>query len=95
MKTRKNIPHLYYIKIRNKLLLNCVPFFFSYSKDSLPPHIKKVKQEKITDHMVVKKKRDRFNGMTEEEVMQRTLPDHLQPNLDIVIVSKILYSFKF
>lgn len=56
------------------------------NKDSITPHIKKVKQEKITDHLVVKKKRDRFNGMTEEEVMQRTLPDHLQPNLDIVII---------
>ncbi|XP_036370699.1 G/T mismatch-specific thymine DNA glycosylase [Octopus sinensis] len=51
------------------------------------PNMKKVKQEKITDHMPVKKKRDRFHGMSEEEVMLRTLPDHLQPNLDIVIVS--------
>ncbi|CAI9744250.1 Hypothetical predicted protein [Octopus vulgaris] len=50
------------------------------------PNMKKVKQEKITDHMPVKKKRDRFHGMSEEEVMLRTLPDHLQPNLDIVII---------
>lgn len=34
-----------------------------------------------------RKKQDRFNGMTEEEVIQRVLPDHLCDNLDIVIVS--------
>jgi len=45
-----------------------------------------VKQENITAMMPVKKKRDRFNGMTEEEVLQRTLPDHLVPGLDIIIV---------
>lgn len=33
-----------------------------------------------------RKKHDRFNGMSEEEVSQRTLPDHLAPDLDIVIV---------
>ena len=36
---------------------------------------------------VVKKKRDRFKGMSEEEVSARLLPDHLAPDLDIVIVS--------
>lgn len=44
----------------------------------------------ITDHMPVEKKKrkvNRFNGMAEEEVLLRTLPDHLAPNLDIVIVS--------
>ncbi|XP_033746442.1 uncharacterized protein LOC117331708 isoform X1 [Pecten maximus] len=47
----------------------------------------KVKQEKITDHMPVKKKKhDRFKGMPEEEVMKRLLPDHLAQDLDIVIV---------
>jgi TDG/mug DNA glycosylase family protein len=51
-----------------------------------PPAKVKVKQEKITDGMPVKKKRDRFNGMPEEEVIARGLPDHLAPNLDIVIV---------
>ena len=51
------------------------------------PKKKKIKQEEITDHMPVKKrKRDRFNGMTEDEVMKRELPDHLEENLDIVIV---------
>lgn len=33
-----------------------------------------------------RKKHDRFNGMPEEEVSKRTLPDHLAPNLDIIIV---------
>lgn len=34
-----------------------------------------------------RKKHDRFNGMSEEEVAKRELPDHLCDNLDIVIVS--------
>jgi hypothetical protein len=34
-----------------------------------------------------RKKHDRFNGMSEEEVSQRFLPDHISENLDIVIVS--------
>ena len=46
-----------------------------------------MKQEKITDNMPVKKKRDRFKGMTEEEVAKKTLPDLICPNLDILIVS--------
>lgn len=33
-----------------------------------------------------RKRQDRFNGLTEEEVALRTLPDHLAPNLDIIIV---------
>ncbi|XP_043657597.1 uncharacterized protein LOC122622917 isoform X2 [Drosophila teissieri] len=33
-----------------------------------------------------RKKHDRFNGMSEEEVIKRTIPDHLCDNLDIVIV---------
>ncbi|XP_014255399.1 uncharacterized protein LOC106669980 isoform X1 [Cimex lectularius] len=33
-----------------------------------------------------RKKHDRFNGMPEEEVSKRTLPDHLTQNLDIVII---------
>lgn len=36
-----------------------------------------------------RKKHDRFNGMSEEEVARRTLPDHLAENLDIIIVSMI------
>ncbi|KAK3601747.1 hypothetical protein CHS0354_016110 [Potamilus streckersoni] len=48
---------------------------------------KKLKQEKITDYVTVKKKkRDRFNGTPEEDVLKMLLPDHLAPDLDIVIV---------
>ena len=60
----------------------------SKKKKKAPGPPKKLKQEKITDHVtVVKKKRDRFKGMSEEEVSARLLPDHLAPDLDIVIVS--------
>lgn len=45
-----------------------------------------VKQERITDAFKQRKKIDRFEGMPEEEVAKRTLPDHLVPNLDIVII---------
>ena len=34
-----------------------------------------------------RKKHDRFDGMPEEEVCKRVLPDHLAPDLDIIIVS--------
>ncbi|XP_066248379.1 uncharacterized protein Tdg isoform X2 [Euwallacea similis] len=33
-----------------------------------------------------RKKHDRFNGMPEEEVSKRTLPDHITENLDIIII---------
>lgn len=39
-----------------------------------------------------RKKHDRFNGMSEEEVSRRTLPDHLAENLDIIIVSTIAFT---
>lgn len=56
-------------------------------KKKSPGRPKKLKQEKITDHVVVvKKKRDRFKGMSEEEVAAKFLPDHLASNLDIVII---------
>ncbi|XP_077535815.1 G/T mismatch-specific thymine DNA glycosylase-like [Haemaphysalis longicornis] len=45
-----------------------------------------LKQEKLTDSFKQRKKIDRFEGMPEEEVAKRTLPDHLIPNLDIVII---------
>lgn len=48
-------------------------------KDKLLTNPSKVYKER--------KKHDRFNGMPEEEVSKRTLPDHLTNNLDIVIVS--------
>lgn len=41
-----------------------------------------------------RKKHDRFNGMSEEDVSKRTLPDHLAANLDIIIVS-VTFSIKF
>lgn len=41
-----------------------------------------------------RKKHDRFNGMPEEEVSKRTLPDHLATNLDIIIV-RIFYLFAY
>ena len=33
----------------------------------------------------------KFGGMSEEEVMKLTLPDHLKPNLDIIFVRIIKY----
>ncbi|XP_053319530.1 G/T mismatch-specific thymine DNA glycosylase isoform X2 [Spea bombifrons] len=44
------------------------------------------KQEKITDTFKVKRKVDRFNGVSEAELMTKTLPDILTFNLDIVII---------
>lgn len=45
------------------------------------------KQEKIDESFKkVKRKVDRFNGMSEEEVMTKTLPDLLDYNLDYVII---------
>ena len=43
-----------------------------------------------SEHYKQRRRHDRFNGMTEDEVRSRTLPDHLTPNLDIVIVSFLL-----
>ena len=43
--------------------------------------IKKVKTE-----TKVKRKINRFNGMSEEEVAKKTLPDYLKPGLDIVFI---------
>lgn len=47
---------------------------------------KTVKQEKLTDICPVRKKGDRFNGLTEDEVLAKTLPDHLAYDLDIIII---------
>ncbi|XP_006004189.3 G/T mismatch-specific thymine DNA glycosylase [Latimeria chalumnae] len=44
------------------------------------------KQEKITDTFKVKRKVDRFNGVSEAELLKKTLPDILTFNLDIVII---------
>lgn len=40
-----------------------------------------------------RKKHDRFDGMPEEEVSKRVLPDHLTNNLDIIIVSWLFLLF--
>jgi len=52
---------------------------------------KTVKQEKLTDICPARKKRDRFNGLTEDEVLAKTLPDHLAYDLDIIIVCCICW----
>jgi len=52
---------------------------------------KKLKDDKFVPMFKERKKHDRFNGMPEEEVSKRTLPDHLALNLDIVIVSMALF----
>ena len=47
----------------------------------------KRKQGKVTDsYPAAKRKFDRFNGMSEEEVMKRSLPDYLKEGLDIIFV---------
>jgi hypothetical protein len=56
---------------------------------------KKMKDDKFIPIFKERKKHDRFNGMPEEEVSKRTLPDHLALNLDIVIVSKTIFSLMF
>lgn len=81
------------------MYISCLPLSYSTTGNSPKKKAgrpKKLKQEKITDHVTVKKKRkvDRFKGMPEEEVITRLLPDHLAPNLDIVIVRTCLsYSY--
>nr|CAD7458961.1 unnamed protein product [Timema tahoe] len=47
---------------------------------------KRLKNEKFPPVYKERKKHDRFNGMPEEEVSKRTLPDHLTLNLDIIII---------
>jgi len=47
------------------------------------------KQEKLTDICPVRKKRDRFDGLSEDEVLAKKLPDHLAYDLDIIIVCVI------
>ncbi len=38
-----------------------------------------------------RRKQNRFNGLSEEELAKRLLPDLLLPNLDILIVSLLFY----
>ncbi|XP_025029103.1 G/T mismatch-specific thymine DNA glycosylase isoform X4 [Python bivittatus] len=55
-------------------------------KSAAKPVKSKGKQEKITDSFKVKRKVDRFNGVSEAELLTKTLPDILTFNLDIVII---------
>jgi hypothetical protein len=53
-----------------------------------------LQQGLMTDHMPVEKKKrkiDRFNGVAEEEVLLKTLPDRLAMDLDILIVRNITF----
>lgn len=43
----------------------------------------------VTDAFPAKKKRNRFGGASEDEVLLKLLPDHLDFALDIVIVSAV------
>ena len=38
-----------------------------------------------------RRKQNRFNGLSEEELAKRLLPDVLLPNLDILIVSQLFF----
>ena len=40
-----------------------------------------------------RKKHNRFNGMSEEEVAKKKLPDLIAPDLDILIVSQIIFNW--
>lgn len=57
-----------------------------YADSMMSPLMKPMKDPSVKVFKE-RKKHDRFNGMPEEEVSKRTLPDHLTQNLDIVIVS--------
>lgn len=44
------------------------------------------------ESLPIKKSRghiDRYNGLSEEEVIQRTLPDYLKENLDLIVVMNL------
>ena len=54
-----------------------------------------IKQEITNDHIKVEKKKrtiDRFNGTPKEELMKRSLPDHIKPGLDILIIGNFFIS---
>lgn len=42
-----------------------------------------------------RKRIDRFDGISEDELSKKVLPDHLGPNLDIVIVSLKMAAFLY
>ncbi|XP_035213685.1 uncharacterized protein LOC118187549 isoform X3 [Stegodyphus dumicola] len=58
----------------------------SYEYIHTPDGVKCIKQERITETFKQRKRMDRFDGMPEEEVMKKSLPDHLSHGLDIVII---------
>ncbi|GBL72248.1 hypothetical protein AVEN_115215-1 [Araneus ventricosus] len=64
------------------------PNGISYEYINTPDGVKCVKQERITETFKQRKRMDRFDGMPEEEVMKKSLPDHLSHGLDIVIAAK-------
>jgi len=59
----------------------------NHSAMSAQHHASQQQYGESPDDANLKKKRDRFKGMSEDEVLMRMLPDHLIPNLDIVVVS--------
>lgn len=66
----------------------CIHFFFYFSfRAELAEAKKRAKTYKE------RKKHDRFDGMPEEEVSKRVLPDHLTSNLDIIIVSPSVHNY--
>lgn len=75
---------------------NCVNFMFvsfSYEYIHTPEGVKCIKQERMGETFKQRKRMDRFDGMPEEEVMKKSLPDHLSHGLDIVIVSNAYLIF--
>lgn len=75
----------------------CIPIdpfnVFSQLQEKAESLIDLQRQEATSsDSYNSKKKRDRFNGMTEEDVLKRTVPDLLCPNLDIIIVSTLVFN---
>lgn len=73
-------------------ICKCILYFtlisFSYDYIHTPDGVKCIKQERMSEFKQ-RKRMDRFDGMPEEEVMKKSLPDHLSHGLDIVIVSII------
>lgn len=72
-----------------KLELNLISYIFRLEYDLGIHRNVTIATPKVKE----RKKHDRFNGMPEEEVSKRTLPDHLATNLDIIIVSIFINFF--
>ena len=67
------------------MTMDLLPLGVDATADGQPTKRKYTKSE----HYKQRRRHDRFNGMTEEEVRSRTLPDHLASNLDVVIVRRL------